>query len=109
VFYVVSPGIPARISDGLGAIYRLVSNKFYVDEIYDFLIVRPLLSSSKSVFWAMDRLVVDGAVNGVAAQARSVGHVLRSWQSGSIRTYASWVVIGSVIIMLIVSVAGGVR
>ncbi len=109
VFYVVSPGIPARISDGLGAVYRLVSNKFYVDEIYDFLIVRPLLSSSKSVFWAMDRLVVDGAVNGVAAQARSVGHVLRSWQSGSIRTYASWVVIGSVIIMLIVSVAGGVR
>jgi NADH-quinone oxidoreductase subunit L len=53
--------------------------------------------------------VVDGAVNGVASQARAVGRVLRSWQSGSIRTYASWVVIGSVIIMLIVSVAGGVR
>jgi NADH-quinone oxidoreductase subunit L len=109
VFYVLSPTLPQSIASGLGAIYRLVLNKFYVDEIYDFAVVRPLLSSSKSVFWAMDKAVVDGAVNGVASQARSVGRVLRSWQSGSIRTYASWVVIGSVIIMLIVSVAGGVR
>jgi NADH-quinone oxidoreductase subunit L len=109
VFYVLSPALPQSIASGLGAIYRLVLNKFYVDEIYDFAVVRPLLSSSKNVFWAMDKAVVDGAVNGVASQARAVGRVLRSWQSGSIRTYASWVVIGSVIIMLIVSVAGGVR
>jgi len=57
----------------------------------------------------MDVAVIDGAVNGVASQARAVGRVLRAWQSGSIRTYASWVVVGSVIILLIVSVAGGVR
>jgi NADH-quinone oxidoreductase subunit L len=109
VFYVLSPSLPESIASGLGAIYRLVLNKFYVDEIYDMTVVRPVLSSSKSVFWAMDKSIVDGAVNGVATQARAVGRVLRSWQSGSIRTYASWVVIGSVIIMLIVSVAGGVR
>ncbi|MDZ7638951.1 MAG: NADH-quinone oxidoreductase subunit L [Bryobacterales bacterium] len=109
VFYVLSPGLPVSIAAGLGAAYRLVLNKFYVDEIYDFLVVRPLLSSSRNIFWPMDRIVVDGAVNGVATQARAVGRVLRGWQSGSIRTYASWVVIGSVLIMLIVSVAGGVR
>ncbi|MCL4781791.1 MAG: NADH-quinone oxidoreductase subunit L [Bryobacterales bacterium] len=109
VFYVVNPGIPQSIANGLGAIYRLVVNKFYVDEIYDFLVVRPVLTSSRDVFWAMDRVIVDGAVNGVASQARAVGRVLRSWQTGSIRTYASWVAIGSVIIMLIVSIAGGVR
>ena len=55
------------------------------------------------------RRLVAAARGGVATQARNVGNLLRSWQSGSIRTYASWVVIGSVIIMLIVSVAGGVR
>ena len=109
VFYVVNPAIPQGIANGLGAIYRLVVNKFYVDEIYDFLVVRPVLTSSRDVFWAMDRVIVDGAVNGVASQARAVGRVLRSWQTGSIRTYASWVAIGSVIIMLIVSIAGGVR
>ena len=109
IFYVVSPTIPQSIASGLGSIYRLVLNKFYVDEIYDFLVIRPVLTSSRDVFWAMDRVVVDGAVNGVASQARAVGRVLRSWQTGSIRTYASWVAIGSVIIMLIVSIAGGVR
>lgn len=109
VFYVVNPRIPESIANGLGAVYRLVVNKFYVDEIYDFLVVRPVLTSSRDVFWAMDRVVVDGAVNGVASQARAVGRVLRGWQTGSIRTYASWIAIGSVIIMLIVSIAGGVR
>lgn len=109
VFYVVNPRIPESIANGLGALYRLVVNKFYVDEIYDFLVVRPVLASSRDIFWAMDRVVVDGAVNGVASQARAVGRVLRSWQTGSIRTYASWIAIGSVIIMLIVSIAGGVR
>ena len=109
VFYVLSPRLPESIANGLGGAYRLVLNKFYVDEIYDFLVVRPVLWSARDVFWAMDRVIVDGAVNGVASQARAVGRVLRSWQTGSIRTYASWVVIGSVIIMLIVSIAGGVR
>lgn len=109
VFYVLNPRLPESIANGLGGAYRLVLNKFYIDEIYDFLVVRPVLWSARDVFWAMDRVVVDGAVNGVASQARAVGRVLRSWQTGSIRTYASWVVIGSVIIMLIVSIAGGVR
>ncbi len=109
LFYVVNQRIPEGIANGLGAIYRLVVNKFYVDEIYDFLVVRPVLTSSRDVFWAMDRVIVDGAVNGVASQARAVGRVLRGWQTGSIRTYASWIAIGSVIIMLIVSITGGVR
>jgi NADH-quinone oxidoreductase subunit L len=109
VFYVLNPRLPESIANGLGGAYRLVLNKFYIDEIYDSLVVRPVLWSARDVFWAMDRVIVDGAVNGVASQARAVGRVLRSWQTGSIRTYASWVVIGSVIIMLIVSIAGGVR
>ncbi|MCZ2157446.1 MAG: NADH-quinone oxidoreductase subunit L, partial [Bryobacterales bacterium] len=50
LFYVVNQRIPEGIANGLGAIYRLVVNKFYVDEIYDFLVVRPLLTSSRDVF-----------------------------------------------------------
>ncbi len=109
VFYILKPGIPESLANGLGALYRWVLNKFYVDEIYDFLVIRPVLWSSREVFWAMDRVIVDGAVNGVAGGAQAVGRVLRSWQTGSIRTYASWVVIGSVVIMLIVSITGGIR
>jgi len=108
--YIAKPELPARIVASLGGLHRLVFNKFYVDELYDLLFVHPLIRSSRSFFWpVVDTLIIDGAVNGVAAQARNVGRVLRSWQSGSIRTYASWVVVGSVVILLIVTMAGGVR
>ncbi len=110
VFYVAKPELPGQIAASAGGLHRLVFNKFYVDEIYDALFVKPLLQSSRAFFWPiMDTKLIDGAVNGVAAQARNVGRVLRSWQSGSIRTYASWVVVGSVVILLIVTMAGGVR
>jgi NADH-quinone oxidoreductase subunit L len=110
IFYVVKPELPGQIAASAGGIHRLVLNKFYVDEIYDALFVKPLLRSSRAFFWPiMDVRLIDGAVNGVAAQARNAGRVLRSWQSGSIRTYASWVVVGSVVILLIVTMAGGVR
>lgn len=110
VLYIVKPELPARLAASAGPLYRLVLGKFYVDELYDMVFVRPLLNSSRLFFWpVMDARVIDGAVNGIATQARNVGRVLRSWQTGSIRTYASWVVVGSVVILVIVSVAGGVR
>jgi NADH-quinone oxidoreductase subunit L len=110
LFYVVKPEIPNQIAASAAGLHRLVLNKFYVDEIYDTLFVRPIMQSSKAFFWPiMDAKMIDGAVNGIASQSRAIGRVLRGWQSGSIRTYASWVVVGSVIILAIVSMVGGAR
>ncbi len=84
-----------------GALYRLVLNKYYVDEIYEAWIVRPLLAVSARVLWrAVDAGVIDGAVNGVGRGSASVGDRLRRVQSGNLRSYAAWVALGAVAALL---------
>jgi NADH-quinone oxidoreductase subunit L len=53
--------------------------------------------------------MIDGIVNGIGARARDVGAVLRSLQSGNIRSYAAWVVFGSVLLIVAMGMAGGAR
>jgi NADH-quinone oxidoreductase subunit L len=90
---------------GPGALYRLIQNKYYVDEIYGALIVRPLVALSTRVLWqAVDAGVIDGAVNGVGRRSTGAGELLRRLQSGNIRSYAGWVVIGAI---LALAFAGG--
>jgi len=57
----------------------------------------------------VDAGIIDGAVNGMGARSRSLGAVLRHLQSGNIRSYAGWVLLGSVIAVLVLGIAGGVR
>jgi NADH-quinone oxidoreductase subunit L len=88
-----------------GPLYRLIQNKYYVDEIYGALIVRPLVALSTRVLWqAVDAAVIDGAVNGVGRRSAGAGELLRRLQSGNIRSYAGWVVIGAI---LALAFAGG--
>ncbi len=96
-FYIRKPQTPKKLAASLAAPYKLLWNKYYVDEIYAALIVRPLLWISTNVFWhVVDERVIDGAVNGSAHVAREVGGELRKLQSGNERSYATWVVIGAV-------------
>jgi NADH-quinone oxidoreductase subunit L len=68
-----------------------------VDEIYDAAVVKPVVNGSRTVLWRFaDAGVIDGIVNGVGARAKGFGSVLRLMQSGNIRSYATWVLLGSV-------------
>jgi NADH-quinone oxidoreductase subunit L len=79
------------------ALYLLLLNKYYVDEIYAALIVRPLLWISTNVFWhVVDEGAIDGVVNGTATVARESGSQARKLQSGNTRSYAAWVILGAV-------------
>ncbi|MFZ5927458.1 MAG: NADH-quinone oxidoreductase subunit L [Acidobacteriota bacterium] len=110
LFYVAAPSLPERISSALGGLYRLVYNKYFVDEAYDALIVHPLRDGSRALLWGvMDARIVDGAVNGAGALARSIGGGLRMWQSGYIRRYAAWVVLGSAALVAVAAFWGGAR
>ena len=81
-----------------------------MDEIYDAAVVKPLVGGSRAVLWrVMDAGVIDGIVNGVGARARNVGGVLRLMQSGNIRSYATWVLFGSVLVIVALGIAGGMR
>ncbi|MCW5980238.1 MAG: NADH-quinone oxidoreductase subunit L [Bryobacteraceae bacterium] len=110
LFYVSKPGLADSAAARLGALYRLVYNKYFVDEIYDATVVRPLIGGSRAVLWrGVDAGVIDGAVNGIAQRSRDLGILLRMFQSGNIRSYAAWVLLGSVFVLAVLGVMGGLR
>jgi NADH-quinone oxidoreductase subunit L len=98
-------------------VHKLLYNKYYVDEVYAAVIVRPLMWLSTNVLWkVVDAGMIDGAVNGVADGAASVGDAVRHTQSGNTRSYAVWVVVGAMVLLGIVfwpilhpALFGGVR
>jgi NADH-quinone oxidoreductase subunit L len=96
-FYIKKPEAPKKLAASMHGLYTLLLNKYYVDEIYGALIVKPLLWISANVLWHfVDERVIDGTVNGVAHLARETGGEARKLQSGNVRSYATWVIIGAV-------------
>ncbi len=80
------------------AVHRLLVNKYYVDEIYDFLIVRPLAALSR-VFWKfVDAIVIDGAINVGAFLTELTGDVGRFTTTGNVRNYALYFFVGVVVL-----------
>jgi len=97
--YIRRPEAPKRLAESLRGPYRLVAGKYFVDELYSFLIVRPLLWVSTNFLWhVVDEETIDGLVNGVAREAGEFGDRLRHLNSGNTRTYASWVILGAVVL-----------
>ena len=108
--YVLRPGTAKSIATSLGPLNTVIGNKYYVDEIYNTAIVKPLEGISSLVLWkGMDEGIVDGGVNGFARLLGSLGGVLRQLQSGSIRNYATWVIAGSLLVIFVLGFAGGAR
>jgi NADH-quinone oxidoreductase subunit L len=89
-----------RIADRFVGLRALLLNKYYVDEIYDAVVVQPIRIVSESVLWkVIDVRVIDGAVNGVAESVGGVAEVMRRVQTGSVRTYAASLFLGVVLIL----------
>jgi NADH-quinone oxidoreductase subunit L len=107
--YVLKPEVPESIARSAKGIYTLVYNKYFVDEIYDATIVHPIEEGSRSILWrGVDVGIIDGLVNGVGSRSRGVGNVFRLLQGGNIRSYAAWVLLGSVLVVIYMGL-GGVR
>jgi NADH-quinone oxidoreductase subunit L len=110
VFYVLKPGLADSFAKSMGGLYTLVYNKYFVDEAYDAAVVEPLIEGSRTVLWrGIDAGIIDGTVNGVGHRSRGIGSILRLIQSGNIRSYAAWVVLGSIVLLLAIGFAGGLR
>jgi len=97
--YVKFTGLPSRLAEYFQGTYQLLVNKYYVDEVYDWLIVRPLRRGSEIFLWRiMDAAAIDGLlVNGSARATAGAGNLLRRMQSGNLRSYATWVLLGAVL------------
>jgi NADH-quinone oxidoreductase subunit L len=106
--YVLNPGLPDKIASSFSGLYRLIYNKYFVDEAYDSLVVHPIEEGSRELLWkGVDAGIIDGIVNGAGTTSRGIGSVLRWFQSGSIRGYAAFVVLGSIIVLIAIGVVGG--
>ena len=96
-FYIKSPETPKKLAQSVRGLYTLVLHKYYIDELYNTVIVQPLLWISTNVLWrVIDEGAIDGTVNGIGRGMRESGAHMRQIQSGNARSYATWVVIGAV-------------
>ena len=99
VFYRRSPDIPGRLTLRFPAIYRLLVGKYFVDEAYEAVVVRPLVRGSERIHERFDLAVIDGALDGSAAAAGLAGKGLNVLQSGLLRDYALAFLLGAVIFL----------
>jgi NADH-quinone oxidoreductase subunit L len=91
-FYIVDPELPRRLASKWPGVHALLLHKYYVDELYDSTIVRGMITSARGL-WSVDRRVVDGAVDGLAAITQIgswVSHMLDKHVVDGIVNLASW-------------------
>ena len=108
LFYIRDPRIPARLAHTHAPLYRFIYNKWYFDEIYDFLFVHPAKWLGRFLWLKGDGIVIDGILNGIAQGlipyfTRLAGR----FQSGAVYHYAFVMVLGLALLLAVVSIAGG--
>jgi NADH-quinone oxidoreductase subunit L len=94
LFYLVAPGLPATLAAQFSVIYKFLLNKWYFDEIYDALLVRPTLRLAKFAWHFGDEQVIDGVPSGLATLTTDASSQTVKLQTGSIALYAFIMLIG---------------
>ena len=97
--YVRDTTLPGRFTAAFPLLYRAVYNKWYVDELYDFLIVNPCKAFSRFLWKGFDVVVVDGLVNAAATLVMGASRLLKNIQTGYLHNYALSMAIGVVLIV----------
>ncbi|MBI5570596.1 MAG: NADH-quinone oxidoreductase subunit L [Desulfomonile tiedjei] len=92
--YLTDPSLPGRVIAQIRGLHTLVYNKYWMDEIYDFLFVNSIVSLSRFLWKRFDEGVIDGIVNGAASVMRGSGSLLRLVQTGLIKDYALSILVG---------------
>jgi NADH-quinone oxidoreductase subunit L len=99
-FFLLNRRAADRAAERFAGLHRVLSNKYYVDEIYDATIVQPIRIVSEDGLWkGIDVGLIDRAVNGVGEAVSGAGELLRRLQTGSVRAYAASLFLGVVLIL----------
>jgi NADH-quinone oxidoreductase subunit L len=100
VMYYMKPELPERLAQSLHAVYTLVKNKYWVDEIYGALVVTPVLFVARYLLGVLiDRGVIDGSGLAAGYTAQGFGALVARIQSGNIRSYAGWLALFSALLL----------
>jgi NADH-quinone oxidoreductase subunit L len=101
-FYRRRTDLPGKIAKGVGPVYDLVFNKYYVDEIYEASVVKPIRATSDFFLWRIfDVKLVDGSVNGIAGLIGSIGSAARKLQTGMVSNYA--LIFAAAVVVIVVA------
>jgi NADH-quinone oxidoreductase subunit L len=99
-FFLKNRRAASAAAERFAGIYRILLNKYYVDEIYDATIVQPVDIVSREGLWkGIDVRVIDGTVDGIGRTVSGSGELLRRLQTGSVRAYAASLFLGVVLIL----------
>jgi NADH-quinone oxidoreductase subunit L len=103
--YRQKPARPAELAAAMPAGYKLLANKYYVDEFYGAAVVKPLMvTSTYFLGWVVDKAILGGAAWLLGGIATFCGALLARWQSGNIRSYAAWLAAGAAALLLFIVV-----
>ena len=109
LFYIHSPWLPAATASAFRPLYLFLLNKWYIDELYDLLFVRPAVWLGRVLWKGGDGATIDGAIHGTTSTvAGMTGRVVRL-QTGYLYHYAFAMLIGIAAIITYMLLAGGIR
>ncbi|MCB9230795.1 MAG: NADH-quinone oxidoreductase subunit L [Bacteroidia bacterium] len=87
------------IKNKLGKLYDWMGNKFYVDELYEFVLIKPFVRAGTDVIMVFDKYVLDGIVNGIGSLTLFLADVFKRIQTGYVGNYALMIVAGVMILL----------
>jgi NADH-quinone oxidoreductase subunit L len=99
LFYVKNPALPKLLAEKQRGLYQLVSNKYYIDELYDILFINSLKRLGTGLWKGFDDFVIDGTINGTAYLIGWLSGVMRRVQTGLVQNYAFAMIVGGVILV----------
>jgi NADH-quinone oxidoreductase subunit L len=103
--YIQNPGAADALASRWKRVHQLLFRKYYVDELYDAAIVQPTLNTSTQTLWKRaDVGIIDRAVNGAGESIQGLASILKNVQNGLIRSYALWILLGMLAIIVYISV-----
>jgi NADH-quinone oxidoreductase subunit L len=87
---------PAQVAAALSGPYNVLVHKYWIDELYTNLIVRPLMLASRYILeWIGEWVVIRGSAWLLAGITTLLGEFVRRWQSGNLRSYSGWLAAGA--------------
>jgi NADH-quinone oxidoreductase subunit L len=98
--YLWSPATATRLRERLAGAHRTLLHKYWVDELYDAAVVRPVYEAARGFWRFWDTRVVDGIVNGVGYAFEGASAILRLFQTGFVGTYALFFTLGVAALLL---------
>jgi NADH-quinone oxidoreductase subunit L len=99
LLYVKNPALPKLVAEKWKGLYKLVFNKYYVDELYEILFINSLKKLGTGLWKGFDELVIDATVNGIAYFIGLISGTIRKMQTGFVQNYAFSMVIGGIVLV----------